>query len=203
VKVALQAADPQTGIRDIRVSVDGVFDGEPWLAYSTSRSVTLPAGDGTKTVKVQYRNQANLTRVVSDTIKLYTGPRCAGLMPTRTGTSGANVITGTSGNDVILGLGGNDTVNGKGGNDVVCGGTGNDTLKGGPGVDLVYGGDGADTLHGGDGNDTLRGDAGTDTLSGDAGNDGLHGGAGTDTCRGGPGAADKHLGGCEKRSTIP
>ena len=58
VNLALSASDPQTAMMDMRISVDGVFDTETWVPYSTSGSATVPAGAGTKTVAVQFRNNA-------------------------------------------------------------------------------------------------------------------------------------------------
>jgi Ca2+-binding RTX toxin-like protein len=176
VDLDITAADAQTGIRDMRISVDGVFDAEPWQPFDPSASATLPGGDGTKTVWVQLRNRANMVTTVSDQIVLYTGVRCAGLMPTHVGTPAANNILGSNGPDVIIGLGGGDTLDGRGGNDVICGNLGNDTLLGRGGVD---------------------------TLFGDSGNDDLAGGPGApDVCRGGTGV-DTNLGGCEVVTSIP
>ena len=58
VNLALAASDAQTGLMDMRISVDGVFDSETWEPYATSRNATLPDGAGTKTVTVQFRNNA-------------------------------------------------------------------------------------------------------------------------------------------------
>jgi hypothetical protein len=71
--LALSGSDAQTGIDAMRISTDGAMDTEPWITYATSANVTLPAGDGTKTVLVQYRNNAGLvSSVLSDTIGLDT-----------------------------------------------------------------------------------------------------------------------------------
>ena len=71
VDLGLSAADSQTGIMDMRVSVDGTFDTETFEPYATSKSVTLPTGDGTKTVKVEFRNNAGAVTQASDTIDLH------------------------------------------------------------------------------------------------------------------------------------
>jgi len=42
----------------------------PWIAYAATSSITLPAGNGTKTVRVQYRDAAGNTLARSDTIVL-------------------------------------------------------------------------------------------------------------------------------------
>ena len=71
VTLSLPASDAQTGMMDMRVSVDGTLDSEPWQPYAASPSVTLPAGAGTKTVTVELRNNAGMTAApVSDTIDL-------------------------------------------------------------------------------------------------------------------------------------
>lgn len=65
------AADNQTGVESMRVSVDGTMDSEPWVPFAGSSEVTLPGGDGTKTVRAQYRNFAGQdSAIVSDTIVL-------------------------------------------------------------------------------------------------------------------------------------
>lgn len=72
VDLQLSASDANTGIKDMRVAVDGVLDTEPFEPYTATKTVTLPAGDGTKTVVVQYRNNALMTTTASDTITLDT-----------------------------------------------------------------------------------------------------------------------------------
>jgi predicted extracellular nuclease len=86
--------------------------------------------------------------------------RCQGLLPTITGTDGADVLRGTNGVDVIMGLGGNDTITGGNADDVICGGAGNDRLTGDNGNDVLVGGFGDDTLEGANGDDTLIGGPG-------------------------------------------
>jgi len=83
--------------------------------------------------------------------------RCQGLLPTITGTNGADVLRGTNEADVIMGLGGNDTITGGNADDVICGGDGNDRLTGDNGNDVLSGGFGVDTLDGANGDDTLIG----------------------------------------------
>ena len=71
VTLTLSASDPQTGILDMRVAADGIPDSETWEPYATSKTVTLPAGPGVKTVAVQYRNRAGQTSpAFTDTIEL-------------------------------------------------------------------------------------------------------------------------------------
>jgi Ca2+-binding RTX toxin-like protein len=74
---------------------------------------------------------------------------CNGVVATRVGTAGNDVLIGTVGNDVIVGFDGNDTIYGLGGNDLPCGNVGNDTLIGDTGDDTLVGGDGTDVCSGG------------------------------------------------------
>jgi Ca2+-binding RTX toxin-like protein len=111
----------------------------------------------------------------------------SGVVCTKVGTAGSDVLTGTTGIDVICGLGGNDTINGLAGNDIIDGGVGNDVINAGDGNDTIYGGVGDDKLRGDAGNDTVNGDAGNDTETGGLGDDGLSGGLGDDTVSGGDG----------------
>jgi|GEM_PF-2153359 len=113
--------------------------------------------------------------------------KCAGVMATKTGTAGADVIRGTAKRDVIAALGGRDTVRSLGGNDLVCGGSGKDRIFASKGKDKLRGDAGADRLNGGSGNDDLRGGKGRDVLKGGKGRDVLKGGPGKDVLAGGPG----------------
>jgi hypothetical protein len=71
VTAYISASDAQTGVYQMRVSFDGALDTEPWVPYSTTATGTLPAGDGTKTVTVQFRNNAGQpSGGFSDTIVL-------------------------------------------------------------------------------------------------------------------------------------
>lgn len=70
VSLALNAADAQTGVEKMRISIDGTLDAEPWTPYAPTKTVVLPSGLGVKTVRAQYRNFAGLdSAVFSDTIK--------------------------------------------------------------------------------------------------------------------------------------
>jgi hypothetical protein len=69
----LSAADAETGLDAMRISTDGTFDSEPWVPYAATANVTLPSGDGVKTVWVQFRNNAGLiSATASDDITLDT-----------------------------------------------------------------------------------------------------------------------------------
>jgi len=74
---------------------------------------------------------------------------CGGVVVTRIGTAGNDIITGTSGHDVVFAFGGNDVIAGAGGNDMLCGGSGDDTIRGGSGDDVLRGNQGMDTCMGG------------------------------------------------------
>jgi subtilase family serine protease len=55
----------------MRVAFDGTLDSEPFIPYSSTRTGTLPGAVGTKTVAVQYRNNALMdSPVFTDTIVL-------------------------------------------------------------------------------------------------------------------------------------
>jgi hypothetical protein len=90
----------KSGVTDMRISNDGVFDDEPWEAYSAARAWTLTGGDGLKTVYAQFRDTlGNLSAISSSDITLDTAT------PTSTITSPAGgsligidnfIITGTA-----------------------------------------------------------------------------------------------------------
>jgi predicted extracellular nuclease len=90
--------------------------------------------------------------------------RCQGLVPTITGTAGADSLEGTDAVDVIMGLGGDDVITGGRSADVICGGAGTDRVSGGLGDDVLLGGFGNDTLNGDNGADALVGGPGADVL---------------------------------------
>jgi large repetitive protein len=106
--------------------------------------------------------------------------RQAGVVCTKLGTPGRDVILGSPRRDVICGLGGADTLVGMGGNDILVGGAGDDTLLGGGGRDRLLGGAGRDRLIGGSGNDRVFGGAGNDVLDGGLGGDHVDGGRDND-----------------------
>ncbi len=69
--ISVDALDATSGLSEMKISVDGVLDSEPWENWKPSKSITLPAGDGIKTVIVQVRDYVNLTSATqSDTILL-------------------------------------------------------------------------------------------------------------------------------------
>ena len=204
VVVTNNVTDGQSGLAQMRHSVDGVLDTEPWVAFASTTPLTLTAGDGVKTVLAQFRNNVGQTSsTMSDTIRLDTSAGAC----TISGTTGADTLTGTSGDDIICGFGGNDVINAGAGNDVVYASDGDDTVNGDNGADILYGGNGNDVLDGAFGGccegpgssvgDVLYGEAGSDTLhaadhgaatlDGGSGNDTLFGYGGNDTLIGGTG----------------
>jgi hypothetical protein len=105
VGLTLSATDTRSGVKDVRISQDGVNFG-PWLTYSTLIDWELPAGDGTRVVYAQFRDAAgNVSSVVSDTIGVDTRP------PTGTVTiSGGASASPTAA--VTLALSATDALNG-------------------------------------------------------------------------------------------
>ncbi len=107
VTLALSATDTLSGMGQMRFSNDGV-SWSVWEAYGTSKAWTLTSGDGTKTVYVQYRDNAgNISGSFTDTIGLDT------IAP-----SGMIVINGgadyTTSTGVTLALSATDTLSGMG-----------------------------------------------------------------------------------------
>jgi Purple acid Phosphatase, N-terminal domain len=89
VTLTLSCSDTGTGCAQMQIAVDGTADTEAFVASATSATATLPAGDGTKTVAVKFKDGAgNVSAQVTDTIVLDTTP------PTITGVS-ASAITAT------------------------------------------------------------------------------------------------------------
>jgi hypothetical protein len=76
VTLNLSATNPTSGdpVSDMRFSNDGTNFGA-WVPYNTSTSYTLPSGDGSKTVFVQFRNGAGaVSATASHSITLDTTP---------------------------------------------------------------------------------------------------------------------------------
>ncbi|MBP6963902.1 MAG: N-acetylmuramoyl-L-alanine amidase [Armatimonadetes bacterium] len=74
VTLNLSASDFPSGMSQMQFSADGVNYSTP-EAYATTKSYTLPAGDGLKTVYVKYKDvSGNWSAAVSDTITLDTSP---------------------------------------------------------------------------------------------------------------------------------
>ena len=105
VTLNLSASDAQTGIAEMRFSNIG----EPWSSwepYASSKSWTLPAGDGVKWVYAQFRNNANMVSTAYyDGIDLDTAAPTGSIVI----NGGATYATSTS---VNLGLSANDGLSG-------------------------------------------------------------------------------------------
>ena len=61
-----------TGIAQVRVSTDGAFDSETFQPFTPNMSITLPAGDGLKTVMAEFKNSVGFVSDASDSIFLDT-----------------------------------------------------------------------------------------------------------------------------------
>ncbi|UCH89829.1 MAG: PKD domain-containing protein, partial [Thermoplasmata archaeon] len=68
VALSLAYSDSLSGVWVVRYSNDGTFDSEPWETPTGAKSWTLTAGEGTKTVWYQVKDNAFNTFVTSDTI---------------------------------------------------------------------------------------------------------------------------------------
>ncbi len=136
VTLSLPASDGQTGMMDMRISVDGAFDSEPWVPYSANGTATLPGGAGTKTVDVQFRNNAGMVTSAGDTIELATvpgAPTVTGSTPSggavtvafTPGPANGSPITGYTAQCVSTDGGANNTITGTASPITVNGLTGN------------------------------------------------------------------------------
>lgn len=72
VTLNLTASDDASGIDGMRFSTDNGTTWTAWENFSASKTLTLPAGDGLKTVLYEIRDGAGKTAQFSDTIKLDT-----------------------------------------------------------------------------------------------------------------------------------
>lgn len=70
VTLQLTYYDPSSGVSLVRYSNDGIWDTEPWQSASSSRSWSLTAGDGAKTVYFQIKDAAGNLMTFSDDITL-------------------------------------------------------------------------------------------------------------------------------------
>jgi len=70
VTLTLTADDPESGVREVRYSNNGVWN-KPWEKFSPTKAWTLTPGDGVKTVYYQIKNNDNVISITySDTIIL-------------------------------------------------------------------------------------------------------------------------------------
>jgi parallel beta-helix repeat protein len=69
--LALTASDPASGVKEVRYSNDSAT-WSSWQPFNASKTWTVPAGDGTKTVYYQIMDNASLSTILNDTIVLDT-----------------------------------------------------------------------------------------------------------------------------------
>ena len=91
VTLTLSATDLLSGVNQIRLSNDGVWDTEPWETPSTAKSWTLTAGDGLKTVYYQIMDGAGLISSYSASITLDTTKPSASAGQDQTVSAGSPV----------------------------------------------------------------------------------------------------------------
>lgn len=68
--LSVSAALSATGATQMRIATDGNLNAATWIAYNTSRTITLPSGDGVKKVHVQFRDGAGNMTITSASIRL-------------------------------------------------------------------------------------------------------------------------------------
>lgn len=112
VTLTLSASDPDTGVTQMQFSNDNVTYSTP-ESYATSKSWTLEAGDGLKTVYAQFQNGQGLwSSAASDTVTLDTIlPAAPMINPVTTPTSQTSqTLTGTKEANTGVWLGGSAVV---------------------------------------------------------------------------------------------
>jgi hypothetical protein len=70
VTAGSNVGDDGSGMGDMRFSADSTSAFGPWSGYAASAPVTLPAGDGIRTVHAEFRDRAGNIASMSDTIVL-------------------------------------------------------------------------------------------------------------------------------------
>lgn len=70
VAIDSMVSDAHSGLDAMRTSTDGGLTWSPWMPYYGRWTVTLPDGDGVKSVDVEYRDSAGNVRTLSDEITL-------------------------------------------------------------------------------------------------------------------------------------
>lgn len=93
--LALHATNPTAGdpVSDMAFSINGGAFGA-WQPYATTANLTVPTGDGAKTVTVEYRNGAGAVSTATATIYLIQHPpTVTSLSPTSGPTAGGNIVT--------------------------------------------------------------------------------------------------------------
>ena len=92
--LALHATNPTAGdpVSDMAFSVNGGAFGA-WQPYATSANVTVPTGDGPKSVTVEYRNGAGATSTSTASIYLIQHPpKVTSLDPNNGSPAGGNTV---------------------------------------------------------------------------------------------------------------
>lgn len=96
LNLTLSATNPTPGdpVSEMSFSVNGGRFGA-YRPYATSATVTVPAGEGTQTVKVAYRNGAGAvsTPKTATIYLVQTPPTITGLSPNAGSTAGGNTVT--------------------------------------------------------------------------------------------------------------
>ena len=72
VELAVDASDTTSGISRMRISVDGTLDTEAETDWIPTQTISLPSGDGVKTVEIEVIDNVALSTTGSDTIILDT-----------------------------------------------------------------------------------------------------------------------------------
>ncbi|MFA6423509.1 MAG: Ig-like domain-containing protein [Patescibacteria group bacterium] len=94
-------ATDTNGINQMKISTNADLSGSDWESYATTKSSTIAAPDGTKTVYIQFNDNAgNNSTIVSDTILLDTASPSVGIQIS--GTSGDNSYYKTAAPTVTL-----------------------------------------------------------------------------------------------------
>lgn len=91
-----------TGASEMQIALDGTADTEPFETYAGSKFVTLPAGDGSRTVTVVFRDEAGNTSNAQDDIVVdTTPPSFNGIQSATTLCSDEIALTWSSGADAL------------------------------------------------------------------------------------------------------
>jgi len=103
--LTLTAADATSGVFRVRFSDDGVWDTEAWETASTTKTWTLPTGEGQKTVYCQFKDNAGLiSSAYSDTIILDTRAPIVSMTYPVSGFRSSTVTVTWSGSDETSGV---------------------------------------------------------------------------------------------------
>jgi len=71
VSLNLSATDETSTVSQMRISENQDFSGSDWETYATTKTITLSAGNGTKTIYIEFKDSAgNISTIYSDSIIL-------------------------------------------------------------------------------------------------------------------------------------